>query len=362
MGNKQLMRPLAFKEEDDDEGEEKKQSKQKQKKLVKPYNHDAVDTGFVSPIKAYLPVEQEQQTLFVKRAEVLENKNAVEYVQEIYKKFPEDNNTDQFYHDFVQLSRENIIGKQKFLQYIWTQSDLLNVYDEPDKISSYIPDCQFIQLLFKSCLKVIDHAQTGQFMDYSKFIKMIHLMQYGQKKDQLEFIFQLFDTNNDGKIERDDLYSFYQNFFDFLMQAPFIEKDKEMFKLQSDLMKLKDNEIAQAIKKISDEINQQHCNNQDFMAFEQWSQLMEKEYLNDISSYQSSMVEAEAQQPNKSDIPITKNRSKYVDQSFNNDASQNNNSHLYSSFNKKDAFNQTLSTETAKKDEPLMVFQNKNMI
>ncbi|KAL4494034.1 hypothetical protein ABPG72_015990 [Tetrahymena utriculariae] len=361
MGNKQLMRPLASKEEDEEDDEEQKKNKQKQKKLVKPFNHDAVDTGFVSPIKAYLPVQQEQ-TLFVKRAEVLEKKNAVEYVQELYKKFPEDNNTDQLYHDFIQLSRENIIGKQKFLQYLWTHSDLLNIYDDPDKISSYIPDCQFIQLLFRSCLKIIDHAQTGQFMDYSKLIKIIHLMQHGEKKEQLEFIFQLFDTNNDGKIERDELNAFYQNFFDFLMQAPFTEKDEKIQELSREIMKAKDNEIASAIQKISDEINQQYCNNQGFMAFEQWSQLMEKEYLSDMFSYQSCMLEAKAQQPNKSDIPITKNRSKYNDLSFNQDALQNNSSHLYSSFNKKDPFNQIMLTETAKKEEPQMVLQNNKMI
>lgn len=36
--------------------EEDIQQKNKQKKLVRPYDHDAVDTGFVSPIKSFLPV------------------------------------------------------------------------------------------------------------------------------------------------------------------------------------------------------------------------------------------------------------------------------------------------------------------
>ncbi|KAL4465883.1 hypothetical protein ABPG74_004120 [Tetrahymena malaccensis] len=361
MGNKQIMRPLVSKEDDEEDDEEKKQNKQKQKKLVKPYNIDAVDTGFVSPIKAYLPVQQEE-TLFVKRAEVLENKNAVQYVQDIYKNFPQDYDTDQLYQDFIQLSRENIIGKQKFLQYIWTQSDLLTSYDDPDNINSYIPDCQFIQLLFKSCLKSIDHAQTGQFMDYSKLIKIIYLMQHGEKKEQLEFIFQLFDTNNDGKVEKDELKAFYQNFFDFLMQAPFTEKDEKIQSLQREILKAKDNQIASVIKELSDEINQKYCNNQGFMAFEQWSQLMEKEYLSDMYSYQSCMLEAEAQQPNTSDIPITKNRQRFNDQQANQDSFQNNSSHIYSSINKKDTFNQILSTETTKKEEPLMVLQNNKLI
>ena len=60
-------------------------------------------------------------------------------------------------------------------------------------------------------------------------------MKHGKKNEQLEFFFSLFDSNSDGKIERDELNYFYNIFFEFLLHAPFTEKDHHIEKIRVEI-------------------------------------------------------------------------------------------------------------------------------
>ena len=110
-------------------------------------------------------------------------------------------------------------------------------------------------------------------MDYSKILRLINLFSSENCEEKYEFFFSLFDSNSDGKIEKEELNEFLFIFFDFLTQTNFednseLEKDKTFFKQN------KERDIANAIKEIAYDINSKYSGKEGYLSFEEWKEWM----------------------------------------------------------------------------------------
>ena len=58
---------------------------------------------------------------------------------------------------------------------------------------------------FLTCKNTQSEEKAGPYLDYSKFLKTLALLSGNNQEGRLQFLYQLFDLNLDGKIEHDEM-------------------------------------------------------------------------------------------------------------------------------------------------------------
>jgi len=103
-------------------------------------------------------------------------------------------------------SKENKMGKKKLLEYFGI-GDL---------------DKYMLGNRFFHCVKnTYSREKTGPYLDYSKFIKALSLLSGNNIEGRMKFMYNMFDANLDGDIEKDEMKNILKMFLDGFMATSF---------------------------------------------------------------------------------------------------------------------------------------------
>lgn len=148
---------------------------------------------------------------------------------------------DKLREDFELNSKENKMGKKKFLQYFGMEQ---------------LDNCLLGNRLFNCAKSMLSKKKTGPYLDYSKFITTISLL-YGNNPDnRLLFFYNLFDLNLDGKIEKEEMKEMFRMFLESFNAVSF--ELEAMNEKRNFISKKQEKLIEQIIDEIVTEIFKEH--------------------------------------------------------------------------------------------------------
>lgn len=95
-------------------------------------------------------------------------------------------------------------------------------------------------------------------MDYSKFLKTLALLSGKNKEGRLEFLYEIFDLNLDGKIEKDEMRYTLQMILDALLTVNYDDEDLRSLskKIQGEQERMVNTALDQITTEIFDASNE----------------------------------------------------------------------------------------------------------
>ncbi|KAL4489304.1 hypothetical protein ABPG72_006368 [Tetrahymena utriculariae] len=253
-------------QENEDEKEDKTQNEKKKSEKVQ-----------ISPYVDGMPVLQSKLQKLIKKEDNEKQQNNEVYQMKESKEINTDihqeiqlieqnrfqNCSDHIRQEFESFSNENKMSQRKLLEYFGLQ-DL-----EKQRLGTRF---------FLTCKSTLSQEKTGPYLDYSKFLKTLSMLSGNNEDGRFQFLYQLFDINLDGKIEKDEMRDILQMILDALLSVTY--EDDDLKNLSKKIQGEQERMISLALDQITSEIFDS-ANETNSINFQKW-----KNWISQIEGFQ----------------------------------------------------------------------------